>query len=204
MVVPSIRRFALQRLIAIFVGALALVACSREDSGQRFRSTDITGAEWGQDFHLTDHTGAPRSLADFRGKVVMLYFGYTNCPDMCPTTLTKMAQAVNRMGDDGRRVQGLFATVDPMRDKPALLARYVPAFHPTFLGLYADAATTAAAAKDFKVFYAAQPPGRNGFYTVDHSGAIFVFDTKGRLRLYVDTQLSVDAIVSDLKALLKE
>lgn len=202
--VSAIRGLGLRGLIAVFVATLVLAACGREDARHKFQSTDITGVEWGTDFHLTDHNGTPRSLTDFRGKVVMLYFGYTNCPDMCPMALAKMAQVVGQSGDDGKRIQGLFATVDPARDTPAVLAQYVPAFHRTFLGLYADTATTATAAKDFKVFYAAQPPGRKGFYTVDHSGSIFVFDTKGRLRLYVGTQLPVDAIVRDLKALLKE
>ena len=143
-------------------------------------------------------------LADYRDKVVMLFFGYTHCPDMCPTTLAKMAQAVDRLGDDGQQVQGLFVTVDPARDTRTVLAQYVPAFHPSFVGLSADEATTAATAKDFKVFYAAQKPDDHGFYTVDHNAGIFVFDTQGRLRLFMSAETQIDAMVHDLKVLLRE
>ncbi len=184
--------------------ALALVACHGEDSSNEFRSTDVTGAEWGRAFHLTDHTGAARSLEDFRGKAVMMFFGYTHCPDMCPLTLAKMAQAMNRLGADSKRVQGLFVTLDPARDTPAVLARFVPSFYPTFLGLYSDPQTIAKTAKDFKVFYALQPPDKYGSYTVDHSSAIFVFDTRGRLRLYASADAEVDSLVHDLKVLLRE
>jgi protein SCO1/2 len=134
----------------------------------------------------------------------MLFFGYTNCPDECPATLAKMAQAVDRLGADGQRVQGLFVTVDPARDTRTVLAKYVPAFHPTFVGLSADEATIAAMAKDFKVFSEAQKGDEHGHYTVDHSSGIFVFDTQGRLRLFMGSKIWVDAIVHDLKLLLSE
>jgi protein SCO1/2 len=202
--VSAIRGLGLRGLIAVFVATLVLAACGREDARHKFQSTDITGVEWGQDFHLTDHTGKARSLADFRGKVVMMFFGYSHCPDMCPMTLAKMAQAVERLGDDGKRVQGLFVTVDPARDTPAVLGQYVPAFHPAFLGLYSNAETIAKAAKDFKVFYAAQPPNKYGFYTMDHNSGIFVFDAGGRLRLYVSADAAVGVVVHDLKVLLNE
>ena len=202
--VSAIRGLGLRGLIVVFVATLVLAACGREDARHKFQSTDITGVEWGKDFHLTDHSGTPRSLADFRGKVVVVYFGYTHCPDMCPMTLANMAQAVERLEDDGQRVQGLFVTVDPARDTAAVLAQYVPAFHPTFLGLYGNAETIAATAKDFKVFYAAQQPNKKGVYTVDHNSAVFVFDTTGRLRLYVNTDTEVEVLVHDLKVLLKE
>src|SRR6266508_1757061 len=136
--------------------------------------------------------------------VVMLFFGYTNCPDECPTTLAKMAQAVDRLGADGQRVQGLFVTVDPARDSPAVLARYVPAFHPTFVGVSADAATTAATVKDVKLVAEAQKADDRGFYTVDHTSGIFVFDAQGRLRVFMCAKIWVDAMVHDLKLLLNE
>lgn len=184
--------------------ALALAACSRSQPKEKFQASDITGAGWGQDFQLSDPAGAPRSLADYRGKVVMLFFGYTNCPDACPTTLAKMAQAVDRLGVDGQRVQGLFVTVDPARDTPAILAQYVPSFHRGFVGLSADAATTAKTAKEFKVFYEAQKPDEHGFYTVDHQSGIFVFDGRGRLRVFMGPNIWVDAMVHDLRLLLDE
>lgn len=189
---------------ALVALTLVLAACSRSEPKEKFQASDITGADWGRDFHLVDPTGAPRSIASFRGKVVMLFFGYTHCPDACPTTLAKMAQAVDRLGPDGSRVQGLFVTVDPARDVPAILAHYAPAFHPSFVGLSADAATIKATAKDFKVFYALQRPDENGFYTVDHSSGIFVFDSQGRLRLYMGPNIWLNAMVHDLKVLLHE
>ena len=183
---------------------LALGACSRSEPKEKFQASDITGVGWGRDFHLIDPTGAPRSLADYRGKVVMLFFGYTNCPDACPTTLARMAQAVDRLGADGQRVQGLFVTVDPARDTPAILAQYVPSFHRGFVGLSADAATTATTAREFKVFYEAQKPDAHGFYTVDHQSGIFVFDARGRLRVFMGPNIWVDAMVHDLELLLRE
>ncbi|UUZ63195.1 SCO family protein [Polaromonas sp. P1-6] len=147
-------------LKAFLVVALALLvsACGERTGGPTspFKSTDISSVDWGRDFHLTGHNGQPRSLADFRGKVVMLFFGFTHCPDVCPTTMAGMARVVDKLGPDGQRVQGLFVTVDPERDTPQALARYVTGFHPSFLGLYGDEGGTAALAKEFKIFYGAQ------------------------------------------------
>ncbi|HEX9277567.1 MAG TPA: SCO family protein [Casimicrobiaceae bacterium] len=190
--------------VATLCAVAALAACGWSENKPKFQASDITGVDWGKDFHLVDVNGTSRSLAHYRGKVVMVFFGYTNCPDACPTTLAKMAQAVDRLGADGQRVQGLFVTLDPARDTPAILAQYVPAFHPTFVGLSADNATIAATAKDFKIFYQPQKADVNGFYTVDHSSAIFVFDTRGRLRLFMGANVWVDAMVHDLKLLLSE
>ena len=134
----------------------------------------------------------------------MLFFGYVHCPDMCPTALADMAVVVKQLGADGERVQGLFVTVDPRRDTPQVLARFVPAFHPRFLGLYADEGTTATLAKDFKIYYSAQPADAQGNYTVDHNGGVFVFDPRGRLRLFVGGQRSVAAVAADVALLLKE
>jgi protein SCO1 len=192
------------RTATLVAMTLALAACSYSAPKEKFQASDVTGVRWGRDFHLVDPAGSPRSLADYRGKVVMLFFGYTNCPDACPATLAKMAQSINQLGSDGKRVQGLFATVDPARDTPQVLAQYVPSFNPTFVGLSADAATTAATAKDFKVFYEAQKPDARGFYTVDHSSGIFVFDSQGRLRIFMGANIWVDAMVHDLKLLLGE
>lgn len=132
---------------------LGMSGCNQQPSAKKFQSTDITGVEFGQDFRLKDHTGKVRTLADFRGKAVVMFFGYTHCPDVCPTTMSDLAQALNLLGKDAGKVQVLFVTVDPARDTQALLASYVPAFNPGFLGLYGDEAATAKVAKDFRIFY---------------------------------------------------
>ena len=163
--------------------ALPLAGCDR---GQpKFKASDITGTSYGRDFALTDHTGKARTLADFRGKVVVLFFGYTQCPDVCPTTLAELAEAMRRLGADAARVQVLFVTVDPERDTPSSSAHYVPAFDPSFLGLYGDAAALERTAKEFKIVYQKQPGSTPGTYTMDHSAGTFVFDPQGRLRVYV-------------------
>lgn len=194
------------RWIGIASLLLVIAACNRHADVPResFKTVDITGVDWGKDFHLNDHHGRPVSLADFHGKVTMLFMGYTHCPDMCPTTLAKMAAAVRELGKDGGRVQGLFMTLDPKRDTPAILAQYAPAFHPSFLGLYADERHTAQTAADFKLFFKAQKPDSSGNYTVDHNAVMYVFDTQGRLRLYMKGDTPVNDIVHDLKQLLAE
>ncbi len=194
---------AMLAAIVVFV-VLGLAACSRSEPKEKFKAADITDASWGRDFHLIDSAGTPRSLADYRGKVVMLFFGYTNCPDECPATLTKMAQAVDKLGSDGQRVQGLFVTVDPAHDTPALLQQYVSQFHRSFIGLWGNAATIAATAKDFKVFYEVHKADANGNYAVDHQSGIFVFDGRGRLRVYMGPDIWVDALGHDLRLLLNQ
>lgn len=191
-------------LAAVTLAAL-LTACGQSASSpvSVFASTDITGVPWGHDLQLTDHRGRLRKLSDFRGKAVMLFFGYTHCPDVCPTTLSDMARVRAQLGADGALVQGLFVTVDPKRDTPQLLAQYVPAFDPTFLGLLGDEEATTAAAAEFKVFFARQKPDARGNYTVDHSGAIFVFDPQGKLRLLMRPGMGVDAMAADIAKLLK-
>lgn len=181
--------------------ALLLAGCSEP---KRFVSTDLSMVDWGKDFSLTDHKGQPRRLADFRGKAVVLFFGYTQCPDVCPTTLTIMREAMTLLGDDARRVQVLFVTVDPARDTPQLLAQYVPAFNPDFLGLHADEKTIAALAKDFKVFYAKQPGSTPGTYSIDHSTGSYAFDPKGKLRLLLRHGEAPANVAADLKLLLSE
>lgn len=185
--------------LSTLLAAAALSGCS--GSGVSFRNTDITGADYGTDFALTDHTGKKRTLADFRGKVVVVFFGYTRCPDVCPTTLADLRLAREQLGEDGKRVQVLVITVDPERDTQQLLASYVPAFDPSFLGLYGDAAATAKVAKEFKVFYQKAPGKTPDSYTVDHTSGSYVFDPQGRLRLLV-RQGSVPNLVADLKTLL--
>jgi protein SCO1 len=181
--------------------AAALAGC---DSGApKFKASDVTGTTYGRDFELTGHDGKPRTLVDFRGKVVVLFFGYTQCPDVCPTTLSELAEAMQRLGPDAQRVQVLFATVDPERDTPELLARYVPAFNPSFLGLYGDAEATARTAKEFRIIYQKQPGQTPGTYTMDHSAGTFVFDPQGRLRLYASYGQGPDVFVHDIRELLR-
>ncbi|MBI4757035.1 MAG: SCO family protein [Betaproteobacteria bacterium] len=168
----------------------------------RFHSTDISGVDKGKDFALVDHHGQPRRLSDFRGKAVVLFFGYTQCPDICPTTLTAMRDTVALLGEDARRVQVLFVTLDPARDTQQLLAEYVPLFHPGFLGLRGDEATIAAVAGDFKVFYARQPGSTPGTYSIDHSASSYAFDPQGRLRLVIRHGETSEHIAADLRLLL--
>jgi protein SCO1 len=171
-------------------------------SGPAFKNTDITGADYGKDFALTDPAGKLRTLIDFRGKVVVVFFGYTRCPDVCPTTLAELKAVKDQLGDDGKRVQVLFVTVDPARDTPQVLASYVPAFDPDFLGLYGDAAATAKVAKDFKVFYQKVPGKTPDAYTMDHTAASYVFDPQGRLRLFVREGNPAN-LVADIRTLLR-
>ncbi|HTP96324.1 MAG TPA: SCO family protein [Burkholderiales bacterium] len=187
-------------LCALLLALGGLAGCKGGDEG--FMLTDITGAPFGRDFQLTDHNGTPRRLADFRGKLVVLFFGYTHCPDVCPTTLAELAGAMQQLGADAGRVQVLFVTVDPERDTPALLAQYVPAFNPSFLGLYGDADATARTAKEFKIFYRKQPGRTPDGYTMDHSAGSYVFDREGRLRLLMPYGQKVEALVHDLRLLL--
>jgi len=180
---------------------LTLTACSA--GGPKFQASDITGSSFGRDFELKDPQGKTRRLADFKGKAVVLFFGYTQCPDVCPTTLAALAEAMKQLGPDADRVQVLFVTVDPERDTPQLLAQYVPAFDPRFLGLYGDADATSRTAKEFKVIYQKVPGASPGTYTMDHSAGTYVFDPQGRLRLYVANGQGPDVFVHDLRELLR-
>ena len=181
--------------------ALLLVAC---ESKPVFNALDITGIQgYGNDFRLIDHTGRPRTLADFRGKVVVMFFGYTQCPDVCPTTLSDLRQVMQKLGNDAERMQVLFVTVDPKRDTQELLGKYVPAFNPTFLGLYGDEAATDKVAKDFKIVHQIQEGKTPESYTVAHTAASLVFDPQGRLRLFVGYGADADKIAADIRLLMK-
>jgi protein SCO1/2 len=189
------------RFTLVLLAAFAAVACGPE--APKFMASDVTGTSFGHDFKLVDHNGTPRTLADYRGKAVVLFFGYTQCPDFCPTTLAELAEAMKRLGSDAERVQVLFVTVDPERDTPALLKNYVPAFDPRFMGLYGDADATARTAKEFKVIYQKRPGQTPGTYTMDHSAGTFIFDPNGKLRVYVGYGQGADVFAHDIKALLK-
>jgi protein SCO1/2 len=192
-----------KRPFGIFASVLLVLLVSACDPEKpRFQASDVTGAAFGRDFRLTDHNGKPRTLADFRGKVVVIFFGYTQCPDVCPTTLSDLAATLQKLGADASRVQVLFVTIDPERDTPELLSQYVPAFNPTFLGLYGDAGATAATAREFKVLYQKQPGSTPGNYSMDHSAGTFIFDPQGRLRLYVTHGQGPELYAHDIHELL--
>lgn len=192
-----------RRAFAIGVAAL-LGGCDRiAGIGARptFHFTDITGAEFARKLELPDADGKPRSLADWRGKVVVVFFGYTQCPDVCPTTMAELAQIRTMLGTDGDRLQTVFVTIDPERDTPEVLKAYLANFGANVVGLRGSAEQTAAAAKEFKVFYA-KVPGKTGGYTMDHSAASFVFDPTGRVRLFVPYGSDPKLLAGDVKQLL--
>ena len=182
---------------------LSLAACDKlRQSPPAFQSTDLTGLDYARDFALTDHNGKPRTLADFKGKAVIMFFGYTQCPDVCPTTMLEMAKVMKELGPQAEQVQVLFVTVDPARDTQALLAQYVPAFDKRFLGLRGDAAALAKVAKEFKVYYAKVEGRTEGAYSMDHTAGSYVFDKDGKIRLFLRNGQGSAPIVHDLKILL--
>jgi protein SCO1/2 len=186
----------------VFAAVLLLLAAAcGQPSTQKFHLTDVTGANFGKALALTDHSGKPRTLADFKGKVVVIFFGFTQCPDVCPTTLAQMGKVVKELGADGNKVQVLFVSVDPERDTPELLKQYTTAFHPSFLGLYGDAEATTRAAKEFKI-YVQKQPAKGGGYTVDHSAGTFILDQQGRLRLFAQHGTGAPILLGDIRTLL--
>ena len=189
------------RFWSITICSLLVAAC--EAGGPQFKSTDITGVDYGRALELTDHHGKTRRLEDFRGKAVVMFFGFTHCPDVCPTTLADMAQAMRQLGADADRVQVLFVTVDPERDTQEALARYVTAFDPRFLGLRGDLEATRTVAKEFKVYFGKRPGAAPGVYTVDHSAQTYVLDPQGRLRLFVRHGRVAEDLAPDLRVLLR-
>lgn len=186
---------------AISVCATGLLgACSEKKA--EFRGVDVTGAEYARDIPLTDHNGQPRHIKDFAGKVVVVFFGYTQCPDVCPTTMQQLVETKQLMGADGAKVQGVFVTIDPARDTAELLKAYAAAFDPTFVGLRGNDEQTAAAAKEFKIFYRKVPGSTPQTYTMDHTAASYVIDTTGKPRLYVRHAMPPAELAADLKLLL--
>jgi len=194
----------LPALVAACALTVSLAACDKLPGKQKesFQNTDVTGLDYAQGFALTDHTGKPRTLADFKGKVVVVFFGYTQCPDVCPTTMAEMASVMQKLGPLADQVQVLFITLDPERDTQQLLAQYVPAFDKRFIGLRGTPEQTAKTAKDFKVFYSKVPGTEPGSYTIDHTAGSYVFDRDGRLRLFIRHGQGADPIVHDLRQLL--
>lgn len=194
------RRFALA-----VIAALALAGCQKAAPDKpAFKGVDLTGAEYARTLNLTDQDGRARSLADFKGKVLVVFFGYTQCPDVCPTTMAEVAEVKKSLGADGDKVQGIFVTVDPARDTAPLLKAYLASFDPSFVGLRGSEAQTQAAAKEFKVFYAKVPGKTADTYTMDHTAAAFIFDTEGRVRVYSRYGAGAQPLADDIRALLAE
>ena len=184
---------------------LALSACDAAAPGKpSFKAIDITGAEYARQLSLDDPDGKRRSLSDFKGKVLVVFFGYTQCPDVCPATMTELAEVKRSLGADGARVQGIFVSVDPQRDSAALLKDYVANFGPDLIGLRGTPEQTKEAAREFKVFYSMVPGKTDTSYTVDHTAGSYVFDAKGKVRLFTRYGSGAKALAEDLKILLAE
>jgi protein SCO1/2 len=199
------RRFMQCSAAAATLSALLLVGCDAPSSGGAaapFKGIDITGADYARSFSLTDQNGQRRTLADFKGKVTVVFFGFTQCPDVCPTTMAELAQVKASLGKDGDRVQGVFITVDPERDTAESLKTYMKGFDPSFVALRGSPEEIAATAKEFKVFYAKVPGKIEGSYSVDHTAGSYVFDAQGRVRLFVRYGGGAQNLAADLKALL--
>ena len=193
-------------MILAGAAALLLAGCDRLGGGAAasFKAVDITGADYAQGFDLADGDGRRWKLGDFRGKVTVVFFGFTQCPDVCPTTLLELAEVKKRLGPDGDRVQGVFITVDPERDTPEVLKAYVANFGAGFLGLRGTPEETAATARQFKVYFNKAPGKTPSSYTMDHTAGSYVFDASGRVRLFTRYGTGADALVHDLKILLAD
>ena len=195
-----------RRLIVSAALALLVTACQRQGAeALQFKGIDITGADYARELNLTDaSTGQRRTLADFNGKVAVVFFGFTQCPDVCPSTLVELAGIKKALGADGARVQSIFVTVDPERDTPEILKAYVGNFGTDFVALRGTLDETKAAAKQFKVFYAKVPGSTEGSYTMDHTAGSFVFDAQGKVRLFTRYGTGAEALTHDLKLLLAQ
>lgn len=181
--------------------ALMASGCSDQPP---FHGIDITGADYATGFDLVDHNGQRRTLEDFRGQVVVVFFGFTQCPDVCPTSMAEMAQARALLGDQGQRMQGLFVSVDPERDTPEIMRAYMASFDDSFLALYTDLEKLPELAKSFKVYYKKVDGPTPTSYSLDHSAGSYVFDTQGRIRLYHRYNSGAEGLASDLRRLLAE
>jgi protein SCO1/2 len=194
------RRRTLARLGTLTLAAGLIAGCTQAPVS--FNGVDITGADYGRSLSMTDADGKRRSLDEFKGKVVVVFFGYTQCPDVCPTTLAELASIKQKLGPDGSKLVGVFVSVDPERDTPEVIKAYVNSFGADFVALRGSVDETKAVARDFKVFFAKVPGKVEGSYTMDHTAGSYVFDTQGRLRLFERYGTAPDALASDFKALI--
>lgn len=195
---PNRRNLLLGAGAAVLVPMLA--GCSKADQG--FSGIDITGADYATGFSLTDHNGQLRTLVDFRGKAVVIFFGFTQCPDVCPTSMSEMAQARELLGADGERLQGLFISIDPERDTPEIMKEYMAAFDPSFLALYSAPGELPELAKQFRIYYRKVPGATPTSYTMDHTAGSYVYDPQGRVRLYHRYGTGAQALADDVRKLL--
>mgnify|MGYP006190144663 FL=1 len=191
-------------LLGATLGATGLFIAGCSEPAASFTGIDITGADYATGFSLTDHNGQPRTLADFKGKAVVLFFGFTQCPDVCPTTMTEVAEAKRLLGADGERLQGLFVSIDPERDTPEIMKQYMASFDPSFLALYAAPDKLPELAKSYKIYYKKVDGPTPTSYTMDHSAGSYVYDPQGRIRLYHRYGTGSAALAADLKKLLAE
>ncbi|MES2635755.1 MAG: SCO family protein [Pseudomonadota bacterium] len=188
--------------LVLFLSACNPAAQSGADNAGGFIGTDITGADFPKPLALTDHNGKKRTMSDFKGKVVTLFFGYTHCPDVCPTTMVDLKQTMKLLGDKADEVQVIFVTVDPDRDTQEVLAQFVPSFDSRFIGLWGSLQETAETLGNFKIYYSKVPTQTKGDYTIDHSAGMYVFDKEGKIRLYLDYGQKPADIARDLKKLM--
>ncbi len=195
------RRRLLLGAAAILTSACWLAGCGDKPA---FKGVDITGADYARELSLPDQDGRQRQLTDFKGRVVVLFFGYTQCPDVCPTSLSELAQARRLLGSDGERLQGLFVSVDPQRDTPEIMRAYMASFDAGFLALLPSPAELPALAKSFKVYYKPVQGATPTSYTMDHSAGSYVYDTQGRLRVYHRYGSGAEALAADVRLLLAE
>ena len=190
-----------RRTLLMAALAMAVSACAPEKPS--FKAIDLTGADYAQGFQLQDQFGQERTLADFKGQVVVVFFGYTQCPDFCPTTLSEWVQVKKALGENGKKLQAVFITVDPERDTPEVLKDYMANFDPSFLALIPTLETLPALAKNFKIYYKKVPGPTPTSYTMDHQAGTYMYDTEGRLRLYARYGLGPAAMAEDIGKLLK-
>lgn len=192
------------RLLVCALTLFTLVACDNKPPVPKaaFGNTDITGIGYAQGFELTDHTGQKRTLTDYKGKAVVMFFGFTHCPDVCPSALAELAAVKKELGTDGDKLQVLFVTVDPERDTQQILADFVPAFDPSFVGLYGNGEQTAALQKEFKLFVQKVPNKSGGGYSVDHTAGSYLYDPQGRIRLFIRSGQGPQTVLNDIKLIL--
>ena len=193
--------FCTRRLLLSALSVLALSACSPDKP--KFSAIDITGADYAKGFTLTDHNGQTRSLSDFKGKVVVLFFGYTQCPDVCPTSMAELAEVKRLLGEDADKLQGVFVTVDPARDTAELLKAYMANFDPMFVAFIPTPDQLAVVAKDYKIYYKKVDGKTPTSYTMDHSAGSYVYDTQGNLRLYSRYGVGPQVLATDIQTLLR-
>jgi protein SCO1/2 len=201
MTAVSYTTFVSRRTLGLWLVSAGLMACS--PSPPSFKAVDITGADYAQGFAMQDHNGQQRTLADFAGKVVIVFFGYTQCPDVCPTSMQELAEVKRLLGADGDKLQGVFITLDPERDTPELLKAYMANFDPSFLALHPTPQQLAGLSKDFKIYFKKVDGKTATSYTLDHSAGSYTFDTRGRVRLFNRYGSGAAALASDVSVLLK-